>query len=117
MIIVMSRDAGKKQIEHVIDRIKELGYTPHPIYGEKKTVIGAIGDERGKFRLESLASVPGVEAVMPILTPYKLVGRDLKTEPTIIRIGPRNLLIYFCRKYARSGMESRLATRIMPRAR
>jgi len=87
MIIVMQEGAPKEQIEHVIDRIKELGYTPHPIYGEQRTVIGAIGDERGKFRLESLASVPGVEVVMPILKPYKLVGRELKTEPTIINIG------------------------------
>jgi len=87
MIIVMQKDSTKDQIEHVIDRIKELGYTPHPIYGETKTVIGAIGDERGKFRLESLASVPGVEVVMPILTPYKLVGRDLQVEPSTINIG------------------------------
>jgi len=86
MIIVMQKDATKEQIEHVIERIKNLGYTPHPIYGEKKTVVGAIGDERGKFRLESLASVPGVETVMPILTPYKLVGTDLKSEPTVITI-------------------------------
>ena len=87
MIIVMHNDATTEQIDHVIERIKRLGYTPHPIYGDKKTVIGAIGDERGKFRLESLASVPGVEVVMPILTPFKLVGRDLQREPTVIRIG------------------------------
>ena len=87
MIIVMQTGAPKEQVDHVIDRIRELGYTPHPIYGEQKTVIGAIGDERGKFRLESLAVMPGVEAVMPILTPYKLVGRDLKRERTVIRVG------------------------------
>ena len=87
MIIVMRKDAAKEQIDHIIDRIKELGYIPHPIYGEKRTVIGAIGDERGKFRLESLGGVPGVETVMPILTPYKLVGTDLKEEPSVIKIG------------------------------
>ena len=87
MIIVMGKGATKEQINHVIDKIKELGYTPHPIYGEQRTVIGAIGDERGKFRLELLMGVPGVESVMPILKPYKLVGRELKTEPTIINIG------------------------------
>lgn len=87
MIIVMKTGAPKEQVDHVIDRIRELGYTPHPIYGEQKTVIGAIGDERGKFRLESLAGMTGVEAVMPILTPYKLVGRDLKRERTVIRVG------------------------------
>ena len=87
MIIVMKKGSTKEQIDHIIDRIKQLGYVSHPIYGEQRTVIGAIGDERGKFRLESLASVPGVEVVMPILTPYKLVGRDLKPEPTVIQIG------------------------------
>ncbi len=87
MIIVMQKGASKEQIDHVIDRIEALGYKPHPIFGEQRTVIGAIGDERGKFRLESLASVPGVEVVMPILKPYKLVGRELKTEPSIIKIG------------------------------
>lgn len=83
----MQKGASKEQINHVIDRIKDLGYTPHPIHGVQRTVIGAIGDERGKFRLESLASVPGVEVVMPILKPYKLVGRELKTESSIIKIG------------------------------
>ena len=87
MIIVMQKGASKEQINHVINRIKLLGYTPHPIYGEQRTVVGAIGDERGKFRLESLTSVPGVESVVPILKPYKLVGRELKTEPSIIKIG------------------------------
>ncbi|MHB9028811.1 MAG: 3-deoxy-7-phosphoheptulonate synthase [Candidatus Latescibacterota bacterium] len=87
MIIVMQTGAPKDQVDYVLDRIRELGYTPHPIYGEQKTVIGAIGDERGKFRLESLSGMPGVEAVMPILTPYKLVGRDLKKEPSVLRVG------------------------------
>jgi len=91
MIIVMHKNATKEQIEHVIKRIKSFGYKPHPIYGEKKTVIGAIGDERGKFRLESLSSVPGVEVVMPILTPYKLVGKDLVDKPTVVRIGEHSV--------------------------
>ena len=91
MIIVMKEGATKEQIDHVIDRIKELGYTPHPIYGEQKTIVGAIGDERGKFRLESLGGVPGVEDVMPILKPYKLVGKELRTDPTTIQVGEHTI--------------------------
>ncbi|MFC1650225.1 3-deoxy-7-phosphoheptulonate synthase [Candidatus Latescibacterota bacterium] len=87
MIIVMQKGASKDQIAHVIERIEALGYQPHPIYGDTRTVIGAIGDERGKFRLESLASVPGVDNVVPILKPYKLVGRELNVKPSIIKIG------------------------------
>lgn len=91
MIIVMKTEATRDQIDHVIDRIKELGYNPHPIYGEQRTVIGAIGDERGKFRLERLSSVPGVEVVMPILKPYKLVGRELRPIPSIIEVGEHKI--------------------------
>lgn len=87
MIIVMKEGATRAQIDHVFVRVRELGYKVHPIYGEKRTVIGAIGDERGKFRLKSLESVPGVESVIPILKPYKLVGSELKKEKTIVRVG------------------------------
>lgn len=86
MIIVMERGASKEQIEHVFDRIREMGYKVHPIYGVERTVIGAIGDERGKARLQVLESVPGVEQVVPILKPFKLVGRELKAEPTVIEV-------------------------------
>ncbi|MCK5525890.1 MAG: 3-deoxy-7-phosphoheptulonate synthase, partial [Candidatus Latescibacteria bacterium] len=87
MIIVMKQGAPKEQIEHVFDRIREMGYKVHPIYGVERTVIGAIGDERGKARLQVLESAPGVERVVPILKPFKLVGRELKTEPTVIEVG------------------------------
>jgi len=86
MIIVMERGASKEQIEHVFDRIREMGYEVHPIYGVERTVIGAIGDERGKAQLQVLESVPGVERVVPILKPFKLVGRELKAEPTVIEV-------------------------------
>ena len=87
MIIVMEKGASKEQIEHVFGRVREMGYKVHPIYGVERTVIGAIGDERGKAQLQSLESVPGVERVVPILQPFKLVGRELKTEPTIVEVG------------------------------
>ena len=79
----MKADATTSQIDHVIDRIKEMGYKPHPIYGEKRTIVAAVGDERGKYRLESLLSLPAVEQVVPILKPYKLVGREIKPEPSV----------------------------------
>ncbi|MBP2675442.1 MAG: 3-deoxy-7-phosphoheptulonate synthase, partial [Deltaproteobacteria bacterium] len=67
MIIVMKQGAARKESRTVIARIKELGYAPHPIYGKERTVIGAVGDERGKFVLQTLESLPGVERVVPIL--------------------------------------------------
>ena len=72
MVIVMEAGASQEQIDHVIERIRQMGYTDHPIYGKERVVIGAIGDERGKSRLQVLESAPGVESVVPILKPYKL---------------------------------------------
>ena len=87
MIIVMKKGASQQQIEHVFDRVGKLGYKVHPIYGTERTVVGAIGDERGKFRLKSLESLPGVESVIPILKPFKLVSRELKQEKTLVKVG------------------------------
>ncbi len=84
MIIVMQAGASPQKIKHVMDRIKDLGYEPHPIHGVERTVIGAIGDERGKRLLEKLVSVEGVENVMPILKPFKLASREMSSKPTVI---------------------------------
>ena len=86
MIIVMKPGASKKSLKEVIDRIEELGYTPHIIHGETRNVIGAIGDERGKTRLQYLEALSGVERVVPILRPYKLASIEVKDQ----RIGERS---------------------------
>ncbi len=88
MIIVMKPEASEKDTAAVIEKIKELGYTPHTIYGKTRNVIGAIGDERGKFILQSLESLPGVESVVPILKPYTLASREINPAPTEIRLAP-----------------------------
>lgn len=88
MIIVMQKGASAREIEAIQKEIEDLGYTPHPIFGVERTVIGAIGDERGKNRLQALEMSPGVEQVIPILKPYKLAGKELRKEKTEITIGP-----------------------------
>lgn len=86
MIIVMEAGASAEQVEHVRSRIREMGYVDHPIFGKERVVIGAIGDERGKSRLQVLESSPGVESVVPILKPYKLVGKELRQDKTVIPV-------------------------------
>jgi 3-deoxy-7-phosphoheptulonate synthase len=87
MIISMLPGATQEQIEHVCDKIKTFGYSVHPIYGKERVVIGAIGDGKDKDRIISvMESVPGVESVIPILQPFKLVGRELKREKTVIQM-------------------------------
>ncbi|GAB4344948.1 MAG: 3-deoxy-7-phosphoheptulonate synthase [Candidatus Abyssubacteria bacterium] len=86
MIIIMKRDATEENLQHVVEVIEKLGYKAHLIRGVERTVVGAVGDERGKARLESLKAVPGVENVVPILKPFKLVSRDFKSDSTVIDI-------------------------------
>ena len=86
MIIVMAT-REREHIEHVIARVKELGYRPHLIEGVERTVVACTGDERGKFRLQALESLPGVDHVVPILKPFKLAGREAKHTDTVFHVG------------------------------
>ncbi len=87
MIIVMAPDATPEEIEKVENTIRELGYTPHAIVGVERKVIGAVGDERGKDRLQSIETMGGVESVFPILKPYKLASREVKSINSVIQVG------------------------------
>jgi len=86
MIIVMKAGASRQQIEHIFDKVKELGFKVHPIYGELRTVIACVGDERGKSRLQALDSLDGVESVVPILKPFKLASSEWHGSRTTISI-------------------------------
>ncbi len=86
MIVVMKPDATAQQVQHMVDRVEEMGLKAHVIQGTERTVIAAIGDERDKTK-ESLESGVGVDAVLPILAPYKVASREVKPEPTIVRAG------------------------------
>lgn len=85
MIIVMKPGATQKQIEAVEKQLQTLGFRTHPIYGEVKTVIGAIGDKR-LVKTNSIVHMDGVESIVPIMSPYKLVSRELISQDTIIDV-------------------------------
>lgn len=86
MIIVMKGAATEEDLQRVIHTIEELGYQSHVIRGTQRSVVGAVGDERGKARLQSLEALPGVESVVPILQPFKLAGREFKPTKTLVRV-------------------------------
>ncbi len=71
MIVVMEKSSSDQQIEHIANRISELGLKSHIIRGTERTVIAAVGDDR-KIKVESFESYPGVAEVLPILAPYKM---------------------------------------------
>lgn len=81
MIIVLKKTATPQELEHICQKVRELGLTPNVSRGIERTVIGVIGDEE-KLQLQPLEVFPGVESVMSILKPYKLASRDYKAENT-----------------------------------
>ncbi|MDI6766313.1 MAG: 3-deoxy-7-phosphoheptulonate synthase [Bacteroidota bacterium] len=85
MIIVMESHSTDADIQHVVERIHELGFTAHLSKGVERTIIGIIGDER-LFKKEQFSLLPHVENVIPILKPYKLVSRDFKPENSIVKV-------------------------------
>ena len=88
MIFNMSGEATEKDINHIVDRIKECGYEAHLIRGKERTVIGVVGNSRtSREVLLALSSAPGVEEIVRISHPYKLAARSVRPEGTVIDLG------------------------------
>ena len=90
LLIVMSSSATPDQTEHVVARLEEAGAEARVSRGREATVIGAIG-ERELLATIPLDGFPGVEQVLPILKPYKLVSREISPDPTVIESRGRRL--------------------------
>src|SRR5947209_13596551 len=86
MIIVLKPNTTETEMQHVLDRIRELGLKPHLSQGEHRTIIGVIGDE-SKLQAEPLQAIAGVEQVLPILKPFKLASREFNKQDTVVLVG------------------------------
>lgn len=86
MIIVMQPGASQEQIDNVIEYLERIGLGVHLSQGVERTVIGAIGDE-SRINRSSLEVLDGVEKVLPILKPFKLVSREFRQERTTVNVG------------------------------
>ena len=91
MIIVLKPDASEQQITHLVKRVKALGLKPMISKGVERTIIGVIGEE-DILRVQPLEIFPGVEKVVPILAPYKLVSREFKPADTVIKLNETTTL-------------------------
>lgn len=87
MVIVMNLNASKKHIEAVNSRLSEVGFKPHMIQGVNRIVIGAVGDKCERVQSLGLEIMPGVEKIVPIMRPYKLVSREAKEQGSIVKVG------------------------------
>lgn len=86
MIVNMSDGATEQEIEHVIERIREAGYQPHVTRGTQRTIVAAVGSGR-RHEIEALVVAPGVDTVVPIAQPFKLVSKQVKPHRTIVNVG------------------------------
>ncbi|MDX2038456.1 MAG: 3-deoxy-7-phosphoheptulonate synthase [Isosphaeraceae bacterium] len=85
MIIVLKPESSAEVVQHVLDRIVELGFKPHLSTGVARTIIGVIGDEE-KLQVEPLSAIEGVEQVVPIMKPYKLASREMRHDDSVVQV-------------------------------
>ncbi len=85
MLVIMDARATEAEIARVQERIKELGYQPHPIPGANQMAIGVTGNQGTEDRIY-LEGLPGVLQVIRVTKPYKLASRDTKPENTVVNV-------------------------------
>ena len=90
MIIVLKPHATEQDAREILDKIASLGLKPLYMPGVERTVLGALGDERVLSQLH-LDAYPMVDEIKPVLSPYKLVSRELQAHDSIISIGKQKV--------------------------
>ena len=86
MIVNMSDNATEQQIEHIIQRIREAGFQPHVTRGTERTIVAAVGSGGRRHEIEALSVAPGVDNVVAIAQPFKLVSRQARPSPTVVDV-------------------------------
>src|SRR2546423_3500313 len=86
MLVVMQSHATEEQVRAVCEKIESLGYRAHAIPGAQRTAIGITGN-RGEVEPGALDELAGVQEVIRVSKPYKLVSRDVKEDDTVIDFG------------------------------
>jgi 3-deoxy-7-phosphoheptulonate synthase len=84
MLVVMKANASEEQVRAVCQKIESYGLRAHPMPGAQRTAIGITGN-RGELETGTFEALDGVQEVIKVSKPYKLVSRDVKAEDTIIR--------------------------------
>jgi len=99
MLIVMKAQATEEQVRAVCKKIEALGFRAHSIPGAQRTAIGITGNQ-GEVETGTFDEMAGVQEVIRVSKPYKLVSRDVKPDNTVIKfpghsatIGTRDLVI------------------------
>lgn len=87
-IIVLKPGLTEEEKGNIIKRLEGFGLKAQVSVGTERTIIGVIGDTSKitEEQEESFSVMPGVEKVLRILKPFKVVSREFKKEDTVIDI-------------------------------
>src|SRR5271163_2519089 len=85
MLVVMKTDATQAQIDQVLDAIRRMNLTPHPLPGATRTAIGITGNV-GAVDPRTLEVLPGVMELIRVTKPYKLASREMHEADTYVRL-------------------------------
>jgi 3-deoxy-7-phosphoheptulonate synthase len=86
MLVLMNQHASREEVEKVKSKIHALGYAAHEIPGAQRIAIGITGN-KGRLDPDLFMSMSGVLDAVPVSKPFKLVSREVKKEPTVVRVG------------------------------
>jgi len=84
MLVVMKTHATEAEVRDVCQKIEAMGYRAHPMPGAQRTAIGITGN-KGELEPGTLDDMPGVQEVIQVSKPYKLVSREIREGSTVIR--------------------------------
>src|SRR5215213_7679971 len=85
MLVVMHSHASPVQIEQVVEAIRRMNLTPHPMPGATRTAIGITGNI-GAVDPRTLEVLPGVHELIRVTKPYKLASREMHEADTVVRL-------------------------------
>jgi 3-deoxy-7-phosphoheptulonate synthase len=85
MFIAMKPHATQADFDAVVEKVRSLGLTPHPISGTERRVVAVVGNT-GAVDPDDFAMLPGVAEALRVSQPFKLVSREVKEEDTVIDV-------------------------------
>src|SRR5881628_3024815 len=85
MLVVMQAHASEEQVRAVCQKIESLGYRAHPMPGAQRTAVCVTGN-KGEVEAGTLEEMLGVQELIRVSKPYKLVSRDFKEENSVISL-------------------------------
>src|SRR5438309_5961474 len=84
MIVILRADAGASELAAVVQLVESFGFTPQTIRGAQRTAVAVVGND-GRVDGARFQALPGVEEVIQLTRPYRMVAREWRPEPTVVR--------------------------------